>query len=183
MKNMECPVDRTRLETHTIHAVEIEECPQCFGLWFDEGELNKAKDNVEIDLNWLDFDLWSDQGTLDVAWSSRKCPICDQKMAKLQYPKTGVTIDYCVEKHGIWLDKGEFSAIIESLMQETTDMSLPDYIVASMEEAKEIITGGEGFISEWKDFLTVTRLLQYRVLVDNPKLAEVLVALLSSRPF
>jgi hypothetical protein len=62
-------------------------------------------------------------------------------------------------------------------------MSLPEYIVASMEEAKEIISGDEGFISEWKDFLTVTRLLQYRVLVDNPILANALVALLSSRPF
>jgi hypothetical protein len=52
-----------------------------------------------------------------------------------------------------------------------------------LEEAKEIFVGDEGFVSEWKDFLTVTRLLQYRVLVENPKVAELLIALQTTSPF
>jgi hypothetical protein len=38
----------------------------------------------------------------------------------------------------------------------------------------EIFAGDEGFFFEWKDFLTVTRLLQYRVLDEKPKVAELL---------
>ena len=53
----------------------------------------------------------------------------------------------------------------------------------TLEEAKEIFLGDEGFASEWKDFLTVTRLLQYRLHAENPKVAELLIALQSTSPF
>ena len=104
-------------------------------------------------------------------------------MATISYAATGVTIDYCVDKHGIWLDKGEFQAIIEALDKEIMRKDISDYVTASLEEAKEIFVGDEGFVSEWKDFLTVTRLLQYRVLVENPKVAELLTALQTTSPF
>jgi Zn-finger nucleic acid-binding protein len=180
---MECPTDGTTLETHTVNSINIEECLQCRGLWFEEGELRKAKDESDPDLDWLDFDLWSDQESFATDWSSRKCPRCGKNMATISYATTGVVVDYCVEGHGVWLDKGEFQAIIEALEKEIVSKNISDYIAASLEEAKEIVTGDEGFISEWKDFLTVSRLLQYRVLVENPKVAELLIALQSTSPF
>jgi Zn-finger nucleic acid-binding protein len=180
---MECPIDGTTLETHTIHSINIEECAQCRGLWFEEGELRKAKDESDPDLNWLDFDLWSDQESFKADWSSRKCPQCGKNMATISYAATGVKVDYCAEGHGIWLDKGEFQAIIEALETEASSMTVSGYVTASLEEAKEIFVGDEGFASEWKDFLTVTRLLQYRVLAENPKVAELLIALQATTPF
>jgi len=180
---MECPIDGTTLETHTIQSINIEECVQCRGLWFEEGELRKSKDESDPDLNWLDFDLWSDQESFETDWSSRKCPHCGKNMATISYATTGVTVDFCVEGHGVWFDKGEFQAIIEALEKEIVSKDISDYVTASLEEAKEIITGDEGFISEWKDFLTVTRLLQYRVLAENPKVAELLIALQLTSPF
>jgi Zn-finger nucleic acid-binding protein len=104
-------------------------------------------------------------------------------MATISYATTGVTVDFCVEGHGVWFDKGEFQAIIEALEKEIVEKNISDYVTASLEEAKEIVTGDEGFISEWKDFLTVTRLLQYRVLAENPKVAELLIALQLTSPF
>ncbi len=104
-------------------------------------------------------------------------------MATISYAATGVTVDYCAEGHGVWLDKGEFQAIIEALEKEMLSKNVSDYVTASLEEAMEIFAGDEGFISEWKDFLTVTRLLQYRVLVENPKVAELLIALQTTNPF
>jgi Zn-finger nucleic acid-binding protein len=180
---MECPIDGNTLETHTVHSINIEECVQCRGLWFEEGELRKAKDESDPDLNWLDFDLWSDQESFATDWSSRKCPHCGKNMATISYGEAGVEVEYCAEGHGIWLDKGEFEAIIEALDEETISKDVSGYIKASLEEAKEIFVGDEGFASEWKDFLTVTRLLQYRVLVENPKVAELLIALQASSPF
>ena len=180
---MICPACGEVLETHIAHSVEVEECLNCRGLWFDKGELRRAKDEAEPDSNWQDFDVWSDQDDFQVAWSSRKCPKCDKNMATISYGSTGETVDYCLDGHGIWLDEGEFENIIEALEKETLTMTVPDYVGASIEEAREIVTGTEGFISEWKDFLTVTRMLQYRVLVENPLVAEALVALQSTSPF
>ena len=86
---MECPIDGTTLETHTVHSINIEECVQCRGLWFEEGELRKAKDESDPDLNWLDFDLWSDQESFTADWSSRKCPQCGKNMATISYATFG----------------------------------------------------------------------------------------------
>jgi Zn-finger nucleic acid-binding protein len=183
MNEMECPVDGTVLETHTFYSVSIEECRQCRGLWFEEDELRKTKDEAKPVLNWLDFDLWSNQDAFAVVGSSRRCPQCGKNMAVVSYASTGITVDYCVEGHGVWLQKGDFESIIDALHQETLTKNFSEYVAASLKEAKEIITGDEGFISEWKDFLTVTRLLQHRILADNPKFAELLFALQSSSPF
>lgn len=180
---MECPIDGYKLEPRAFHGTIIDECVRCKGLWLNESELRKAKDEYAPDQNWLDFDLWSDQEALEVNWSSLKCPQCQKNMAIISYADTEVTIDYCADRHGIWLDKGEFQAIIEALDKEIASKDISGYITASFEEAKEIIGGDEGIISEWEDFMTITRLFQYRVLVDNPKLAELLTALQKTSPF
>jgi len=52
-----------------------------------------------------------------------------------------------------------------------------------LKEAKDLAAGGEGFASEWNDFHSVTRLLQYRILAENPRVAELLLALQTSSPF
>lgn len=179
---MKCPVDGNELKSRTLHSVAIEECAQCQGLWFDRGELRKVKDEMEPDANWLDFDLWSDQDAFGVAWSERKCPECGRNMATISYGETGENVDYCVDEHGAWLDKGELGAIIRALDAEMNTKGVPKYVVASVEEALEIVSGDEGFISEWNDFLSVIRLLQYRVLSENPKMQEALVALQTTQP-
>ena len=180
---MECPIDGTILETHSVHSINVEECPQCRGLWFEQGELRKVKDEADPDLNWLDFDLWSDQSLFQVDWSSRNCPMCRKVLATISYADTGVTVEYWTDEHGIWLDKGEFKAIIKALETEVISKSASDYIKASLEEAKEIVVGSEGFVSEWKDFLTVTRFLQYRILAENPQLVDLLISLQHTTPF
>ena len=180
---MECPIDGTPLETHTVHSVNAEECAQCGGLWFEKNELRKAKDASEPDLNWLDFDLWSDPESFAADWSSRQCPQCGKNMATISYAETGVTVDYCTEGHGVWLDKGEFQAIVQALNTEAESKSASDYVTASLKEALEILTGDEGSISEWKDLITVMRLLQYRVLAENPRLSALLSAIQSTSPF
>ena len=179
---MECPVDGIALEKHLIHSIEVEKCPECQGLWFEKGELRETKDAEEFDLNWMDFELWSDQDAFNAKLSSRKCPVCGKSMAAIMYANTKVKIDYCMEEHGIWLDQGEFESIIDSLRNELLSMSFPEYISASLEEAKEVISGDEGLIHEWRDFRTVIRFLQYRILVDSPKLENALIALQRSMP-
>jgi hypothetical protein len=37
--DMRCPKCNTRLESHVLHDIAVEECPSCHGMWLDEGEL------------------------------------------------------------------------------------------------------------------------------------------------
>jgi hypothetical protein len=47
---------------------------------------------------------------------------------------------------------------------------------AALAEARELLTGSEGVVSEWRDFTTVLRLLQYRFLIENPGAAAAIAA-------
>ncbi|HSR48421.1 MAG TPA: zf-TFIIB domain-containing protein [Anaerolineales bacterium] len=180
---MKCPVDGSSLESRAVESVQVEACVRCRGLWFQGEELRKAKDAAQPDLNWLDFDLWSEQDSFAVAWSVRTCPQCGEKMAGIAYGTTGVTVDYCPTGHGIWLDNGEFENILNALDQEAGRKDTSEYIAASLKEAKELLIGNEGLPSDWKDLLSVTRLLEYRILAENPKVAELLLALQTASPF
>lgn len=37
--HMRCPKCGTRLNSHTLHDVSVDECPSCHGVWLDAGEL------------------------------------------------------------------------------------------------------------------------------------------------
>ena len=39
--HMRCPKCGERLRKRSFHAVDVEECPSCHGMWLDQGELEK----------------------------------------------------------------------------------------------------------------------------------------------
>lgn len=171
---MKCPRCSKDLRLRRVGAVEIDECVSCKGIWFDEDELRKAKDETDRDLNWMDFELWKHQDRFHVAVKPIKCPKCNVEMAAVDYGKTKVEIDCCTKCKGVWLDAQEFKKIVEALTEELLTKSVQDYVRASVEEAREIVTGPENFISEWKDLLTVVRMLEYRILTKNPRVSKAL---------
>lgn len=180
---MDCPSCGETLETRKIYSVELDECPNCQGLWFDKGEFQEARNSVEPALSWQDIDIWTADDPFQVTWSSRKCPKCEKEMAVISYKSTGETIDYCTDGHGIWLDEGEFDNIIQALEKKIYSTSSSIYLKETIDEAKDLITNPGRLNSEWKDFLNVTWLLQLRVLAENPRLAQALTALQRSSPF
>ncbi len=76
---------------------------------------------------------------------------------------------------GTWLEESEFSNIIDALNSELANKSIKNYVKASLEEAKEIIIGPESLVSEWKDFVTVLRMFQYRFFIENPNLRDTII--------
>ena len=158
-----------------IGEVKIDECPQCQGMWFDQGEFHAAKDQADPDLNWMDFDIWKHEDRFQISTHPLKCPKDGKPMVAVDYDETGVEIDVCAECRGVWLDKGEFAKIIAALVQELETKDVSDYVKASLEEAREVVTGPDKFASEWKDFTTVLRLLQYRIFSEKPRLLTELI--------
>jgi Zn-finger nucleic acid-binding protein len=161
----ECPHCRTNLHEIIPGGIKYDECSSCGGLFYDEDELRRAKDQALPDANWLDFDLFreakehpSDDGI--------RCPKCSAGMTPVQYRDSGVTVDVCTKCKGVWLDKEEFSRILEHLDRAINSMTLPAYIVASIKQGIEILLRKESFISEWKDFTKVVYLMSLRGNVD-----------------
>jgi hypothetical protein len=84
-------------------------------------------------------------------------------------------MDVCPSQHGLWLENGEFEKILDSLNLEAATASVSDYVKASVAEGKEIFTGKAGLKSEWQDFATVLRLMQYRLFIEKPRLLRELI--------
>ncbi len=106
----------TALQTVTVgleKKIEIEKCPNCEGLFFDNQELQDLVSCLKeypVD-SAIRFDTETANGSI---WDREqyKCPICGEKMQKAYYEvKSSVAFDYCLG-HGVYLNKGELTAII-----------------------------------------------------------------------
>lgn len=179
---MKCPYCSVELGKKMLDEVEADECEHCKGIWFEQDELRKAKDAADKDLRWMDFDLWKRKDLSSVKPAKLACPQCSKSLVTAYYAGTKVEIDCCPTCKGTWLDKGEFKEIVEALTEQLLTKPFSEYIKASLEEAKEIVTGPEGFISEWKDFTTVLRMMQYRLFAENPDLVDQALAIQKSIP-
>lgn len=179
---MQCPKCNNPMEMQKIEGVEIDVCSHCAGMWFDQDELRKAKDQAEPDANWMDFEIWKHADRFKFSQRPVKCPKCNVDMVLINYGDTTVEIDYCPQCRGTWLDEGEFNNIIDALDSELAHKGISNYVKSSLEEAREIITGPESFISEWKDFMTVLRMFQDRFFVENPKLQDTVIAIQKAFP-
>ena len=179
---MKCPSCKIELTKLAMDEVEIDECRQCKGIWFGDDELRIAKDAMDGDLNWMDFEIWKHEDQFKTSSRNIACPQCEKGLVSISYANTDVQIDYCPSCKGAWLDKGEFEKIVEDLTNELLTKPFSGYIEASLEEAKEVIAGSESFASEWKDFTTVLKMMNYRLFVENPNLQDALIAIQNSNP-
>lgn len=176
----QCPTCKDELTPTTVGPVECDECTKCKGVWFDKGELSKAKDAQDADLNWMDFEIWKHEDLFEATASQQNCPVCSKPMVSVAYGETNVAIDYCRECKGTWLEKGEFKKIINALEEELTSKPFSDYVKSAIAEARELITGQESLASEWKDLTTVLRLMEYRMFVENKTLQNAISSIQKS---
>jgi Zn-finger nucleic acid-binding protein len=169
---MDCPRCNSSLSKRKTGEVEVDECAACKGIWLDQGELEKLKDQTDSDLSWMDFEIWKHPEQFRYDPKQTKCPKCEKIMVEVNYHDTGIAIDYCPHCRGTWLDRGVFHKLVHALEKELESKRVPEYIKASLEEAREIVTGPEGLVHEWKDFSTVLRMMYYRFFVEHPTLQK-----------
>jgi Zn-finger nucleic acid-binding protein len=176
----QCPKCHEELKSTTLAAVEVDECQSCKGIWFDKGELKEAKDATDSDLNWMNFEIWKHEDQFKATASAQSCPICNKPMVSIAYGETGVSVDFCEDCKGAWLQKDEFKNIIDALEDELTSKTFSEYVKDAIKEGVEIVRGSESLASEWKDFSTVLRLMQYRLLVENQTLQKAIASVQKS---
>ncbi|MDO8609143.1 MAG: zf-TFIIB domain-containing protein [bacterium] len=171
---MQCPNGDGELKPAHFKGVALFECHTCKGLWFTQEEMNKAKNNRDDNLRWLNFDLFEEKGKKYVnSQGSKNCPKNNVAMSSLVYQESGVRIDKCDKCHSIWLDDGEFQKIIEYLEKIVITENASVYAKDTLKKLLDVRSNHEDKISEIKDFLTVSKLLEERVLAEHPKLEEI----------
>lgn len=182
---MQCARCRCELEQIDFKNITVNECPECHGWWFDRGELQKAKDNTDEDLRWINFDPFTKKGNRfnRVSVAAGACPKCSQPMTTLTYANSGVEIEKCERCRGVWLKHGEFKKIIAYLEDLVVSHSASEYVIDSIKQLLDIVTGSEEKISEVKDFLVVLKLLKLRAAVEHSKIAAVTNKIYEYLPF
>ena len=114
---MKCPACHTILVVVEREAIEVDWCPQCRGLWFDEGELELLGEKAGRALQTEDLGKRAGES---IEKGRRRCPRCPRRMERLLLQAgvdSQVEIDRCVD-HGFWLDPGELAGIMNGLKLE-----------------------------------------------------------------
>jgi len=173
---MNCPTCRTELTPRTDNGITVDLCHSCQGSFYEIGELRDAKDATLKDGNWLDFEMWKEGEDHHARPSDRHCPSCDKQMVTVVYGHTGVEVEYCKSCNGFWLDKDEFSKIVEKLDEEINTKNLSGYVASSVKELKDLFAGPEGFVREYKDLTTVLHLLGLKLFVQAPAIVHQKIA-------
>ena len=169
-----CPRCKILLSSTILYGVEVDYCPKCYGLFFEEEELRWAKDEKDKELKWFDVDLWKDKRDFKISYGIRLCPYCRVPLYEVYYGDSKVVVDVCNLCHGIWLDRAEFKKIIDYLEKEADYQALNNYIKNLLEEFVEIFVGPEPLREEIADFLAVLKLLKYKFAVQHPVISEMI---------
>ena len=165
---MECLNNHGELEKTLFNNVEVDYCPTCLGVWFEQDELRFAKDEKDKQLNWLDVDLWRDKGRFQIGKIRKVCPSCRMPLYEVNYDDSKIKVNLCNLCKGIWLDRGEFKQIMIYLKTKADYEILYNYNKNFRQELWEVFTGPEKFRDELIDFLTLLKLFNYKFVVQHP---------------
>lgn len=173
-----CPICKNQdLEQALVDNVNVDYCPQCMGLWFEDGELNEAKDNRDANLRWLDIDLWKDKAKMKISSSQKLCPQCRLPLYEFGYEDSNIKVDVCSLKHGVWLDRGEYKLITDYLKKTGSSKLLHHYTSILTSEVWELFSGPKSWRDELDDILITSKLLKYKLLTQHPALSQMIINL------
>ena len=114
---MKCPKCGTTLVKKSYKGIiEVECCPNCRGMWLDFEELDRLED--------VAFDRDEYKGSLVHRNSPTRysCPRCESMLQEFQYRLYNLKLDYCVNKHGFWLDEGEDVRVMGIMAVRATEI-------------------------------------------------------------
>ena len=57
---MKCPTCKAELKKYTMHETAVDYCLDCGGYWLDIGELQNVFSKDDLDMRWMETDLWKD---------------------------------------------------------------------------------------------------------------------------
>ena len=110
---MNCPRCKLAL-TRVSSVIDADLCSECEGLWLSKEALEKCltlpREYLRNSPLWVSLEADHPDVSLEPLIN---CPTCLHEMQRHNYDgKTSIIIDAC-DEHGIWLDDGELSKILD----------------------------------------------------------------------
>jgi Zn-finger nucleic acid-binding protein len=181
---MKCPHCKHDLTPLDYKGIQIHECANCKGRWFDRDGLKQAKDRTDENLRWLDFDPFGKEtDKKKKASRGKECPRCSVQMDAIGYDESNVVIDKCPHCFGIWLDHSEFERILTYLENMLSSKSASEYAKLAFTDFVRIFAGHEGLVSEVRDFFAVLKLLELRIATEHPGVMRTAEMIFGVTPF
>ncbi|MBN9413871.1 MAG: zf-TFIIB domain-containing protein [Candidatus Eremiobacteraeota bacterium] len=91
--------------------LEVDSCPECFGIWFDREELKEFIQRPELAQRLSE----GVAGVSAAPAGERLCPTCRVALSETNLGE--VSVDLCFRCRGIWLDQGELDRAVEQYRQ------------------------------------------------------------------
>ena len=89
--------------------LEVDSCPECFGLWFDREELKEFLQRPQLAQRLSGAD--DAAPVVEPRHAVRLCPNCGLPLTETSIGQ--VLVDFCPRCRGIWLDQGELDRAVE----------------------------------------------------------------------
>jgi Zn-finger nucleic acid-binding protein len=105
---MNCPACRSPMEELEFHAVTVDQCSTCCGVWLDHREIDELFGQEELPARLLDEDQVQQPDHV-VPEGHRTCPRCKTFLKLVQVD--GISLDVCSECKGFWADLGELEGL------------------------------------------------------------------------
>ena len=117
---MICPTCKSPMIVVEHKKIELDYCPECYGVWFDSGELELFLDSLKLENRDKFLSSILNAPEAKIAERKRRCPICAQRMKKTVVGgKPGILIDVCRGSDGLWFDGGEIGELMKQLPGKT----------------------------------------------------------------
>ncbi|HNY11562.1 MAG TPA: zf-TFIIB domain-containing protein [Candidatus Wallbacteria bacterium] len=112
-----CPRCQALLNEKEVDGIKIDQCSSCLGIFLDENELSKIKENPDS-LKKIDTAVSGSDCSHAPAGEDKTliCIRCKAEMEKVNFSYTsGIFIDYCPLCRSIWLDDSELEKTVSFL--------------------------------------------------------------------
>ena len=151
LRKMKCPRDNSVLKDHKKGNLEIKYCPECSGFFVLLEQ--EAASKIEAQLKGHFARLH------DTGQESPPVP-SDSDSSMKSFVYRGVHLDYCIENHAIWFDRGEYTKIFaanstgkKSLSKEEGQSAWDSLDIVSIpldiiEISGDVFEGLGGFIAD-----------------------------------
>ncbi len=104
---MKCPKCDKEMSPETYGQTEVDKCPECEGIYFDQGELDKLIKAGDDSADSLEYTELSNK--MDMMLGT--CHRCEQEMEPYLGPGN-LRIDKCMKCNAVFLDQGEFAELV-----------------------------------------------------------------------
>jgi Zn-finger nucleic acid-binding protein len=133
--NLCCVKCTSVLDKAKIEDIELDLCPQCGGLWLDNGEIERLTKKADKEVSSLREMLATIAGAQSAPSDAKAaCPACPGQLKEV--PLGPILIDFCTRCRGLFLDRGELDTAIATIKdKKATVASLVTAAAAAVKSA------------------------------------------------